>query len=256
MRTVPPVVAPGPRLAWSPSTPSWSIDERMPSSAPRPTRVPFPTTHPARRIEPGPTVASWPMTADGCTIVAGCEVRRRRRAALEHGPARGVVADGDDEVVGPDLGRTHREVVVAPEHRHVRRRTRRATSPRSSTPTAVWKPRATMASSTCRPWSEPPITITRLTTHPRSTAPAPAERLHRRVPGRTHPVTAEHLRHRLGQDLDVEPRGAVVDVPDVEGELLVPRDRVAPVHLRPAGDPRPHLVAARLLGRSTAAGTP
>ena len=39
-------------------------------------------------------------------------------------------------------------------------------SARSSTPTAVWNPRARMASSTCRPWSDPPITITRLTTAP------------------------------------------------------------------------------------------
>ena len=106
-----------------------------------------------------------------------------------------------------------------------------------------------MASSTCRPWSDPPITITRLTTtllvRRRS---APAERLHGRVPGRAHAVTAEHLRHRLGQDLDVESGRAVVDVPDVERELLVPRDRVAAVHLRPPGDARAHLVAARLLG--------
>ena len=41
----------------------------------------------------------------------------------------------------------------------------------------------------------------------------------------------------------------MVDVPDVERELLVPRHRVAAVHLRPAGDPRSHLVAARLLRR-------
>ena len=40
----------------------------------------------------------------------------------------------------------------------------------------------------------------------------------------------------------------MVDVPDIEGELLVPRERVASVHLCPSGDSRPNVVAAHLLG--------
>ena len=50
------------------------------------------------------------------------------------------------------------------------------------------------------------------------------------------------------KDLEVEEKRAVVDVPDVETELLLPRKGVAAVHLRPAGDAGPDLVATRLLG--------
>ena len=40
----------------------------------------------------------------------------------------------------------------------------------------------------------------------------------------------------------------MIHVPHVEGELLLPGEGVAPVHLRPAGDAGQHFVAARLLG--------
>ena len=50
----------------------------------------------------------------------------------------------------------------------------------------------------------------------------------------------------VGQDPQVEDGTTVVDVPDVEREPLVPRRRVAPVHLCPAGDARPNLQAAGL----------
>ena len=49
--------------------------------------------------------------------------------------------------------------------------------------------------------------------------------------------------------LEVEEKGAVVDIPDVEAEFLFPRKGVAAVHLRPAGDSGTNLVAACLLGR-------
>ncbi len=39
----------------------------------------------------------------------------------------------------------------------------------------------------------------------------------------------------------------MVDVPHVQGELLLPGEGVAPVDLRPAGDAGEHFVAARLL---------
>ena len=40
----------------------------------------------------------------------------------------------------------------------------------------------------------------------------------------------------------------MVDVPHIQGELLLPGEGVAPIHLRPAGDAGEHLVAACLLG--------
>ena len=51
------------------------------------------------------------------------------------------------------------------------------------------------------------------------------------------------------ENLEVEEKGAVVDIPDVEAELLIPRKCVATIDLRPAGDARTDLVAARLLVR-------
>src|SRR5688572_2474696 len=45
---------------------------------------------------------------------------------------------------------------------------------------------------------------------------------------------AEQGERRAGEDLQVEPRRAVLDVPDVELDALVPRQRGAAVDLRPA----------------------
>ena len=58
----------------------------------------------------------------------------------------------------------------------------------------------------------------------------------------------EDFSNRHEYDLDIQPEGAVIDVPHVEGELVLPGEGVAPVHLCPAGDAGQHLVAARLLG--------
>ena len=90
-------------------------------------------------------VASWPITADGCTIVAGSRCGAAETARSSTAAARRVVADGDDEVVGADLRRAHDEIVVASEDGHAGDVVA-ARSERSSTPTAVWMPRATMAS--------------------------------------------------------------------------------------------------------------
>jgi len=54
---------------------------------------------------------------------------------------------------------------------------------------------------------------------------------------------------RQGDHLEVERKTPVFDVPDVEGELLVPRDGIPAVDLRPAGQPRHHVMPARLLER-------
>src|ERR687887_1295920 len=51
---------------------------------------------------------------------------------------------------------------------------------------------------------------------------------------------------RAEEDLQVDPRRAVLDVPDVELDALVPRQLRAPVHLRPAGEARLHVEPAAL----------
>ena len=48
---------------------------------------------------------------------------------------------------------------------------------------------------------------------------------------------------------DIQPEGAVVDIPDIEGEFLLPSEGVAPVDLCPTSDAGENLVAACLLGR-------
>src|SRR4051812_34067014 len=48
------------------------------------------------------------------------------------------------------------------------------------------------------------------------------------------------------EDLQVEPRGAVLDVPEVELDALLPREGGTAVHLRPAGQARLHVEAVAL----------
>src|SRR5262249_60234033 len=62
-------------------------------------------------------------------------------------------------------------------------------------------------------------------------------------------LTPDDLSDRHLQDAQVEPERAVVHVPDVERELLVPGQCVAAVHLAPARDPGPDMVASHLLLR-------
>ncbi len=59
----------------------------------------------------------------------------------------------------------------------------------------------------------------------------------------------EEFPDRQDDDLEVQPQRAVIDVPHVQREFLLPGERVAPVDLRPTGDPGPHLVTAGLLRR-------
>ncbi len=61
----------------------------------------------------------------------------------------------------------------------------------------------------------------------------------------------ENLRQRHKEDLDIQPESTVIHIPDVELEFLFPRERVAAVHLRPAGDAGAHFVAACLFRRVT-----
>ena len=62
-------------------------------------------------------------------------------------------------------------------------------------------------------------------------------------------ISARRFEDGKEKDLEVEEKRAVVDVPDIETELLLPRKGVAAVYLRPAGDAGPDLVAACLLRR-------
>ena len=52
------------------------------------------------------------------------------------------------------------------------------------------------------------------------------------------PLAGDQQLDRAGQDPQVQPHAAVVDVPDVQLDPLGPGDRGAPVDLRPAGDAR------------------
>src|SRR4051812_9528194 len=54
---------------------------------------------------------------------------------------------------------------------------------------------------------------------------------------------------RARQDLQVDPRRAMLDIPDVELDALIPRHARAAVDLRPAGDPRLDVEPASLSRR-------
>src|SRR5439155_23889406 len=56
----------------------------------------------------------------------------------------------------------------------------------------------------------------------------------------------EEGERRPREDLQVEPRASVLDVPEVELDPLVPRELRASVHLRPAGQARLDLEPAAL----------
>ena len=58
--------------------------------------------------------------------------------------------------------------------------------------------------------------------------------------------TFEDLNQRHKEDLDVKPETAVVNIPHIEGEFFLPGERVAAVHLRPAGDAGAHFMSACL----------
>src|SRR3954454_7298700 len=67
---------------------------------------------------------------------------------------------------------------------------------------------------------------------------------------RSHvPGAAEQSGGRPREDLQVEPDRAMLDVPDVELDPLLPGDAGAAVDLRPAGDPRAQVEAPSLARR-------
>ena len=155
----------------------------VPRSTPSPTVQPLLTTDPARRIDPLPTTASRATIAAACTaeIAEQARFRRERRvradrprvalspiattksSALARRRARGELVVGADAPGTPPTSVADREVAV--EH---------ADDPVST-------PRASIASITWRPWSEPADHQDR-----GSSTRDPAERLHGRVTGRRH----------------------------------------------------------------------
>src|ERR1700741_4284789 len=71
---------------------------------------------------------------------------------------------------------------------------------------------------------------------------------HLRMPRRREALGRDDLAGGEPEDLQVERERAMVHVPDVQAQALLPGLRVAPVDLRPAGHAGPHLVLVRLLG--------
>src|SRR5215467_9090147 len=67
--------------------------------------------------------------------------------------------------------------------------------------------------------------------------------------GRALVRSAEERDRRPREDLEVEPRRAVLDVPDVQLDPVLPRERRSAVDLRPAGDAGLDLQPPPLPGR-------
>src|SRR5262249_27690890 len=65
----------------------------------------------------------------------------------------------------------------------------------------------------------------------------------------TRTDAGEDRAYRPAHDRQVEHCAPVVDVPDVERQPIVPRERVAAAHLDEASDARTHLVPASLIRR-------
>src|SRR6185437_4789127 len=100
-------------------------------------------------------------------------------------------------------------------------------------------------SATTLPWPPPPQMSTR------SAGPLvriATERLHGGVAILTDPFAAPDVSKRAHQDPAVECQAQVVNIVHVQGELFRPRERIAPIHLSPPGDTRPHRMTTLLLG--------
>src|ERR1039458_4530197 len=75
----------------------------------------------------------------------------------------------------------------------------------------------------------------------------PLKYRHRGMPPGADAFALEHLNHGQRQNLQIEPKAAMVHIPNVELEFLFPRNGVAPVDLRPARDARFHFMTPPLL---------
>src|SRR5258706_226614 len=59
----------------------------------------------------------------------------------------------------------------------------------------------------------------------------------------------EDFPERQQQNFDIQPERAVVHVPHIQLEFILPGERIPSVNLRPAGDARENVMTAGLLGR-------
>ena len=64
-----------------------------------------------------------------------------------------------------------------------------------------------------------------------------------------HAPPAQHVPQRQRQNAQVQPEAAVLHLPDIQAEFLFPAECMAAIDLRPAGEPRPRLVASHLFWR-------
>lgn len=75
----------------------------------------------------------------------------------------------------------------------------------------------------------------------------PIKRPHRSLGTLVDAFSFQHLQHGHPEYFHIQPEGDVIYVVDVQLKLAGPADAVAAVHLRPASDAGPDLVAAVLL---------
>ena len=75
----------------------------------------------------------------------------------------------------------------------------------------------------------------------------PHELIHGGAAGLRDAFAAQHLADGHQDDADVQPERPVIHVPDIQLKTLIPSQRVAAVHLRPAGDAGRQLMPAGLL---------
>ena len=69
---------------------------------------------------------------------------------------------------------------------------------------------------------------------------------HRGFVGGRDAMAVEDAPHREEENLDVEPEGLVIDIPNIEREFFFPRNGVAAVDLRPASEAGTNVVPTRL----------
>src|SRR5450756_1347880 len=113
---------------------------------------------------------------------------------------------------------------------------------------AISNPASSAASMTTLAWPPAPTTSSLNSALLGGGRPRVAlERLHRLGAGCRDTLSRHDRRGGPEHDACIEREGAVIDVPDVHLEALVPRDGVTPVDLRPSGDAWPDLVPSRLL---------
>jgi len=61
-------------------------------------------------------------------------------------------------------------------------------------------------------------------------------------------LASQHRKYRKREDAQIQQEATILNMAGVSAEFLLPADGVASGDLCQAGDPRTHLVAARLLG--------